>query len=315
MSSPSSVAPLGGQTKSKVDNVRVAVLAMVLTDLTLSIADAVIKSTISDIPLSQFFVTRSCITIPFLVLFVRWRYPMLSLWPVHASWAALRSSVLLLSLIAYYASLPKLDFSLAAAVYYTIPLFITLFAACLIGEAVGIRGWIGVVMGFIGVLLMLKPQTGDLNIYALLPLASAILYALGMILTRTRCRGEHPLVLALMFNVISVVLGSLAAGMVWLYGPTAETSMRFLLGEWIAMDWSYWMLVFLLSIAMLIGSVGTAFAYQKGPSSIVSTFDFSYLAFAVLLGGFFFSEQLDALTLLGIALIAGAGIVVVSRKE
>ena len=83
---------------------------------------------------------------------------------------------------------------MAAAVYYTIPLFITLFAACWLKEPVGLQGWSGVLIGFIGVLLMLNPQVGDLSTYALMPLASAILYALAMVLTRTKCRGENPLV-------------------------------------------------------------------------------------------------------------------------
>lgn len=64
---------------------------------------------------------------------------------------------------------------------------------------------------------------------------------------------------------------------------------------------------------MLIGSVGTAFAYQLGPASVISTWDFSYLAFAVLWGVVLFSERLDGVSVLGIALIAAAGIIVVRR--
>ncbi|TIW91994.1 MAG: hypothetical protein E5V37_19155 [Mesorhizobium sp.] len=66
-------------------------------------------------------------------------------------------------------------------------------------------------------------------------------------------------------------------------------------------------------MAMLIGSVGTAIAYQLGPSSIISTWDFSYLAFAVLWGVVLFSERLDAVSMLGIVLIALAGIIVTRR--
>ncbi|RWK73970.1 MAG: DMT family transporter [Mesorhizobium sp.] len=113
--------------------------------------------------------------------------------PAYPGWAIVRSSLLLSSLLIYYASLPRLDFSIAAAVYYTIPLFITLFAAFGIREPVGVQGWIGVALGFVGVLLMLKPQAGDLSIHAVMPLVSAILYALAMVLTRTRSRGRKPL--------------------------------------------------------------------------------------------------------------------------
>lgn len=132
-----------------------AISAMVFTDLTLSIADAIIKVTISDMPLSQFVFLRACVTLPLLVAILRWWFPQFPLRPEYPGWAILRSSLLLSSLLFYYASLPHLDFSMAAAVYYTIPLFITLFAAVGIREPVGAQGWVVVTIGFVGVLLLL----------------------------------------------------------------------------------------------------------------------------------------------------------------
>ncbi|MBM2712856.1 DMT family transporter [Mesorhizobium caraganae] len=152
------------QTALKEDRVAIAVAAMVFTDVTLSIADAIIKVTLSHMPLSQFIFLRSCVTLPLLISILRWRLPQVPLRPAYPGWAIVRSSLLLSSLLIYYASLPHLDFSMAAAVYYTIPLFITLFAAFGIREPVGVQGWVGVALGFVGVLLMLKPQAGDLSI-------------------------------------------------------------------------------------------------------------------------------------------------------
>lgn len=206
---------------------------------------------------------------------------------------------------------------MAAAVYYTIPLFITLFAAIWIREPVGLQGWAGVGMGFVGVLLMLKPQAGDLNAYALLPLASAMLYALGMIVTRTKSRAENPFVLAMIFNLIAIGLGGIAAcaTLLGIGADGATTGPSLFLGDWIRIGWFQWSLIALLSLTMLIGSVGTALAYQLGPSSVISTWDFSYLAFAVLLGVVFFSEKLDAASMLGIGLIALSGLLVIRRPK
>lgn len=299
------------QTARKVDRVGIAVAAMVFTNLTLSIADAIIKVTISDVPLSQFVFLRSCVTLPLLISILKWRFPQVSLRPAYPGWAIVRSSLLLSSLLTYYASLPWLDFSMAAAVYYTIPLFITLFAAIWIREPVGVQGWAGVALGFVGVLLMLKPQAGDVSIYAVMPLVSAILYALAMVLTRTKSRGENPFVLALIFNLLAIVL----AGGASLATVTAgsEGGQSLFIGEWIPMGWTQWALIAFLSMTMLIGSIGTAIAYQWGPSSIISTWDFSYLAFAVLWGVVLFSERLDAASMLGIVLIPLAGIIVIRR--
>ncbi|MET3791001.1 DMT family transporter [Aquamicrobium terrae] len=300
-----------GQAIPKVDRVGFAVAVMVFTCLTLSIADAIIKVTISNMPLSQFVLLRACVTLPLLVAVLRWRFPQVSLRPVHPGWTTLRSALLLASLLFYYASLPRLDLSMAAAVYYTIPLFITLFAAIWIREPVGPKGWTGVAIGFGGVLLMLKPEAGDLNIHALMPLASAILYALGMVVTRTKTRSENPFILALVFNLIAIVLGG-GASLAGFAEDEAATPGLFM-GAWLPMDAGQWALILLLSGTMLIGSVGTAIAYQSGPPSIVSTWDFSYLAFAVLWGVVLFSERLDLASMLGMALIALAGIIVIRR--
>ncbi|TIX04565.1 MAG: DMT family transporter, partial [Mesorhizobium sp.] len=143
-------------TAPKADRVGIAVATMVFTDLTLSMADAMIKVAISDMPLAQFIFLRSCVTLPLLILFLKWRLPQVSLRPARLGWAIMRSGLLLSSLLIYYASLPHLDFSMAAAVYYTIPLFITVFAAFWTREPVGVQPWIGVALGFVGALLMLK---------------------------------------------------------------------------------------------------------------------------------------------------------------
>lgn len=294
----------------KTDRTALAVSVMVLTDLTLSIADAIIKVTIADLPLSQFIFLRSCITLPMLILLLKWRFPLVSLRPIHTGWAIFRSALLLSSLLLYYASLPHLDFSMAAAVYYTIPLFVALFSAVWIREPVGTKGWLGVALGFSGVLLMMKPQTGDLTVHTLLPLAAAILYAIAMVLTRTRNRGENPFVLALMFNLMALVLGGISGLANFSSGEAGA-----LTENWFSAGEIPWSLILLLSMTMLIGSVGTAMAYQLGPPALISTWDFSYLAFAVLWGVVFFSERLDTASIVGIVLIPVAGFIVLRRQR
>ena len=299
------------RSEPTTDRAAMAVVTMVLTNLTLSVADAIIKVTVAEMPLAQFIFLRSCITLPLLIALLRWRFPGRPMRPVHLGWAVARSSLLLASLLLYYASLPRLDFSLAAAAYYTIPLFVTLFAALGTQDRVGVKGWTGVALGFCGVLLMLKPEAGTIDPAALLPLASAILYGLAMVMTRTRNRGENPFVLALVFNLIAFCLGGLGGLASWVDGgPVVLVTLS---GSWVPSVDVPWAVIGLLSLTMLVGSVGTAAAYQLGPPPLVSTWDFSYLAFAVLLGVGLFSETLDLTSMLGIALIPLAGMVVIWR--
>ena len=189
------------------DNIKLAIGAILATSCALALGDAIIKQISTGFPLWQIFVWRSLIAIPVLIGLAKVRRQRVALLPAAPGWTALRSLMLVVMWVAYYAALPHMPLSAAAAVYYTLPLFITLFAALFIGERVGVTGWVAVLLGFVGVLLILKPQGVDFNLYALLPLNSAVLYAFAMILTRTKCRDESPLVLSLSLNVTFIVIG------------------------------------------------------------------------------------------------------------
>lgn len=308
-------AGLSGEDIRGNDNVKLAVAAILFTVFALSLGDALIKRISTDIPLWQIFVVRSALTVPVLVAVMRVRFRSLSPVPRRIGWTALRSAMLTTMWIAYYAALPQVALSAAAAVYYTLPLFITLFAAVFIGDAVGFKGWFAVVAGFCGVILILRPQADDFNAYALLPLASAVLYALAMIMTRTKCREEHPLILSLSLNLCLILAGSVASLFLWLWGSpdVGSAGNQFLLGGWISLGPREWLAMGILAAAALIGSVGAAIAYQTGPSATVSTFDFFYLAFAALWGFLFFSEVPDEVGAAGIVLIAVAGLIAVRR--
>lgn len=300
---------------SEGDNVRLAVFSVIFAVFALSLGDALIKLISTGFQLWQLFVMRSLITVPVLFAIIKIREPNVSLVPIKIGWTALRSLMLALMWVIYYAALPKVELSVAAAVYYTLPLFITLFAAIFVGEKVGALGWLAMAIGFGGVLLILRPQADDFNAFALLPLASAILFAFSMILTRTKCRDESPLILSLSLNVTFIGVGVLATLLIALWSPTGAQveANTFLFGGWTAMGAREWIAIFLLATSIIIGSIFAAIAYQSGPSSMVAAFDFSYLAFAALWGLLFFAEVPDAITATGIILIAIAGIVAVRK--
>ena len=143
---------------------------------------------------------------------------------------------------------------------------------------------------------------------------SAILYALAMILTGTRCREVHPLMLSLALNIAFVVTGSVAA--FYINSLFNESRDGFLLAPWTSMSSSEWLTMGLLAIIILTGSIGAAIAYQNGPPSVIGVFDFGYVGFAVLWSILLFNQYPDAVSVAGIALIVAAGILSLrSRPE
>ena len=236
--------------------------------------------------------------------------------PERFGWVALRSLILVGMWVAYYLALPHVQLSIAAASFYTLPLFITLFAALLIGDRVGPKGWIAVLLGFVGALLILQPQADDFNAYALLPIVSAICYALAMIMTRTKCQNESPLVLSLWLNLTFIGVGALAMLIIQFLEPPLSTTAAnpFIFGEWVPMWIAEWRVMTILAAAIIVGSIGAAIAYQSGPSPIIATFDFSYVAFAVVWGILLFGEVPGFITIIGIVLIVGGGMLAVRNR-
>ena len=298
-------------SKIKTDNIKLAIFSVLLAVFALSLGDAVIKSMSVSFPLWQIYVIRSLFALPMLVLILKLRQPGVRLMPDRVKWVVLRSLLLGCMWIAYYAALPKIKLSVAAAVYYTIPLFITLFSALLSGDKVTGKSWLAIVTGFAGVLIIVRPDTDGFNAYVLLPLIAAILYALAMILTRTKCLNENPNVLAIHLNVTFIIMGLVATALLVALdlSSTHKSLNPFLLGEWTQMNSRGWLVVIVLAVVITIGSLFAAVAYQNGPSSLVASFDYSYLAFSALWGLVFFAEIPDGLTIVGMSMIAAAGLI------
>jgi drug/metabolite transporter (DMT)-like permease len=298
---------------ARSDNSKLAIFSIIFAVLALSMGDAVIKYFSASFSLWQIYVVRSLIAVPILIAIIKFRGPALSLKPVSISWTAIRSLLLGFMWVAYYIALPHIKLSVAAAVYYTIPLFIALFSAVFTGDKVTSKSWSAIVLGFSGVLVIARPDADGFNAYVLLPLLAAILYAVAMILTRTKCLGEDPKILSLSLNITFIVIGIVASLLIVVLDPaeSAKDTYPFLIGEWAVLDLSGWIIMSVLAVVIILGSLFAAIAYQNAPSSVVATFDYSYLAFAALWGLLVFSEVPDRFTTLGMGMIAVAGLIAI----
>lgn len=301
---------------TRPDNPKFAVTAILAACFALSLGDALIKQQSADFVIWQIFLMRSLIALPFLVYFVRLESCAITLKPLRPGWTIVRSLVLVLMWIFYFAALPHIDLATAAAAYYTLPIFIVLLAAVFLDEPVGARGWLAVGLGFVGTLLVLQPRAEGFNAYALLPVLSAVCYAGAMILTRSKCRQEKPALLSLWLNLGFVVVGGIALIVLQLWQPAERVGLNpFLLGAWTPMWLAEWRFMATLAVAILIGSICAAYAYQNAPASIVAIFDFAYVGFAVVWGLLLFAEIPAPLVLCGIVLIVTAGIIAIRRNS
>jgi len=296
---------------------KLAIAAILVACFALSLGDALIKQQSAAFVIWQIFVMRSLIAIPLLIYLVRIYSCRDPIRPIRPAWTLLRSAILVLMWIFYFAALPHIELAIAAAAYYTLPIFITLFAAIFLGEKITIKGWLAVLLGFAGTLLILQPQAGDFNAHALLPLVSALCYATAMIITRSKCQQEKPTVLSLWLNIVFVGTGALVLLALYLWQPGSDlvAANPFLFGTWTPMWLDEWRIMAILASAIVVGSIGAAIAYQNGPSSIIATFDFAYVGFAAIWGFMLFAEVPGSQVTIGIVLIVIAGVTASWQKS
>ena len=301
--------------QAKGDAHAMAVLAILLTVSTLSLSDALVKVLSAGFPLWQIFTLRSALAVPLLVLIiviwgkgVRW-------WPKNVFWVTVRSCLMVGQGILYYIALPKVALSAVAATNYTMPLFVSVFAAIFWAEKISPKAWIAVGLGFTGVLLIVQPATEAFNAFALLPLGSAVMVALANLLTKAKCRDEHPLVISLNLNIALLVTGALGtfAGLLVDTGQGNSQFADYLLGRWSVMGLGEWIAIVTMAVGFVVASVCAALAYQLGRPTTIATLDFTYIAFALMWGLIFFGEMPNSVALLGIGTIVFAGVIVVRQ--
>lgn len=283
--------------------------------LTMAFADAVVKLVSADVTIWQVFVARSLAAI--LVIVAISRATGIGLKARASRWVLIRGALLVLTWMAFYAALPVLDLSVAAVAVYTNPIMIALLSAMVIGEPVNKRQWAGVLLGFLGVIAILKPGTDAFSWFTVLPLMGAAFYALAMVLTRSKCQDVTPLALALVLHGSFLIAGLIGAAALALLGLGDDTKAAypFLLGDWAFMGPREWGLMALLGALSAVYFIGVARAYQIAAPSIIATFDYAYLISAALWGFVFFAEEPGPLTIGGMILIAAAGLLVAARPR
>jgi drug/metabolite transporter (DMT)-like permease len=184
------------------------------------------------------------------------------------------------------------------AIVYIAPILVMILAATLLGEKVSIAGWTGAVLGFLGVLLIMRPGAGLDPIGVAFALINAVFGAGYHLLTRVLSKTETTV--ALLVN--TAMVGTVAFGTILLFtglGPLP-----------IGWDWA-----FLLGLGGLatVGHFMFTAAYREAPASLLAPVNYMHLVWAGILGWIVFDHAPDAISILGMALVAVAGIAVALR--
>jgi drug/metabolite transporter (DMT)-like permease len=209
----------------------------------------------------------------------------------------LRSALSLASMLCGFTSLSYLTLANATALSFTAPLFATIMAALVLGETVRRRRWSATLVGFIGVLIVLRPSVSGISFGEILALSGAFLTALVIIVVKQMSRTEPS--------------NAIVAYMVLLLTPMSLiTALPF----WAWPEPGDWPFVVGMGLAGTIGHVCWTRAISMADASVVVPFDYLRLVFTMLIGFFAFAEHPDGFTLTGSAIIVLTGIYIARRE-
>ncbi|AWD20527.1 DMT family transporter [Fuscovulum blasticum] len=281
-----------------------------------SVQDLILKRLSGDYPLHQAMVLRSLTALPFHLAIVWWFDGRLSTITTPGWWKMLARGLLnFTAYTAYYLGLAALPIATTVALFFTAPLFITLSTALFFREKVPFASGLAVVLGFTGVLLIVRPGASGLGWTALLPILGALGYALSMVVARPMGRTESAAAMAFWGNSCFLIC-ALALSAVFGSGTmveTADPSLAFLTRGWIMPPLRDLALMVSCGVIAAVGLTLLTHAYRIAPSAAIAPFEYSFMFWGLLWGWKFWGDLPDALAWVGIAVIIAAGIYVIRQ--
>lgn len=268
-----------------------------LTILLFAVMDSMIKTLSATYPTAQIAFFRAAFALLPLAVAV-----------VHAGgvkvlrterpWShVLRAGVSAAAVFCFFKAFGLLPLADVYALSFAAPLFVTALSVPILKETVGWRRWAAVLVGFAGVVVMLRPGAGVLSVAALLPLAGAFFYALTMLYVRHLSKTETNEAIVFYFMATLTVL----AGIVMLPAWVTPTPLH--LG--------------LLVATGIVGGVAqltVTQAFRLAAPSLLVPFEYSGMLWAVAFGWFFFGEMPDAWIGAGAAIVIASGLYILHRE-
>lgn len=289
----------------------------------ISLNDMLIKQLSGGYPLHQLVFTRSSIGILFSLILVQFEGGWSILKTNQPVLHILRCLAVVVSNMTYFVALAVMPLADATALFFAAPLFITLLSIPMLGEKVGPMRMGAVCVGFIGVIIMQRPwATGDAlqvsRIVLLLPLVSALTYAILQLMTRklgsTSKASALAVYLQAMFIVVSLGFYAIAGDGRLAHGSD-NGSIQFLLRAWVwpdAGDWPY-----LVGLGLNSAIIGYCLsqAYRLSDAATIAPFEYIGLPLAIFWGWFIWADLPNLEVWIGMVLIVAAGLFVFVRER
>jgi drug/metabolite transporter (DMT)-like permease len=186
----------------------------------------------------------------------------------------------------------------AQAISFIHPVLLTLLAVAFLDEKVSRSGWVAVLLGFSGVLIIVRPGGGLFTPAALLPLGLALCFSFYQLFTRVIATRESSITSLFYVLLVGSTVMSVVLPFVWVV-PTPTGALSFAL----------------IGITSGLGHFSTIKALEYAPASLLAPFAYVQLLWVSILGMLVFGDFPDGITLIGMAVVVAGGLLVATSRQ
>ena len=301
------------KTSSTNQGVRFLVLAMLI----FSLQDIAVKWIGGDYPVLEIVTFRSLIALPLTLLFFRFEGGQGLPTTQRHTLEYVRGLFYFLSYTTHFMGLAALPLADIAGIKFSGPLMITLLSVVLLGEMVGPRHWLALLVGFMGVLLIVRPGLSTFNMGAVFILVSVLFYALAAILTRKLQTTDSSATMAYYSSLVYLIATFILAPPVIVVGdfPGAHPSIAFLFRAWVMPSLFDWVVMSGLGLVWAGGMYFLARAYSVALASVVAPFEYVALPISAMWGFLIWQEIPAWTTWAGAVVTLSSGMYVLYREQ
>ena len=277
---------------------RAGILLTIGATILISCSDAVSKLMTAQVPVMQIALAQSVIMMLSVPVLVRSLNLSSMVRTGRLGLQLIRSVCQLASALLFFSGLKLLPLADMVALIFVGPLVVTLLAALVLKEPVGLARWCACAGGFIGALIVIRPGFGNIGWTALFPIGATSVYSINIICTRKLAPTERTGTMMFYLSLASVLVLSAASPLYWV-SPAPS--------GWLALG----------SIGVLTcgsAALGIA-AYARAPASLVAPFVYVEIISATAFGYLLFSDVPDAFTVLGAGVVIASGLYVYRHES
>src|SRR6056297_1989930 len=289
------------------DRILTGVALMLGFCVTAPLLDVAAKLASASVPVGQITAARFIVQCVLMAPFV---------WMMGLSWRVarrqwipllLRAFLLFVSTFCFIAAIRVMPLADALAIVFVAPFIVLLVGKFYLDEDVGSRRVVAAIVGFVGVLFVIQPSFAAFGAVALFPLGTAVGFAFYILVTRGLSRRMHPVALQFYTGVIASLL--CLPVMILAQGSVAE------LLDPVWLQGIAWFWLFGVGFFATVSHMMMTYALSLAPSATLAPLQYLELPVATLLGYLVFGDFPNALTLIGIAIIIGAGMYMIHRER